>query len=111
MHPIASCRQPLCPSVRIADRLPITRIVLITAAETYRPILIATVAANGRDSLCRSEIPFPCVPKKMCFFVLRYSFTHNNNEMSHRLHEFNNIANNQSPSVELKVEEPSMWYK
>lgn len=47
--------QPLCPSVRIADRLPITRIVLITAAETYRPILITIVAANGRDSTPRVQ--------------------------------------------------------
>lgn len=53
MHPIASRQQSLCPSVRIADRLPITRIVLIIAAETYRPILIATVTANGFYTVMR----------------------------------------------------------
>lgn len=62
MHPITSRRQPLCPSVRIVDRLPITRIVLITAAETYRPILIATIATNNHDF---GKIPFFCVSKRI----------------------------------------------
>lgn len=56
MHPIASHRQPLCPSVRIADRLPITRIVLITTAEMYRPILIVMAAAAKYHSSVSQKI-------------------------------------------------------
>jgi len=56
MHPIASHRQPLCPSVRIADRLPITRIVLITAVETYRPILIVMAVAKDHFSMSHKKI-------------------------------------------------------